>query len=181
MIGKSILYCRHGFLMMKVAGWIIVLMVLAASGAGCARKQTIACGCHLDVGESLESVDLAAPLSVDRPASPGLLSANGTYFVIYSIATEDSEVPLNRTFSIDVKVLDGATRSVPQTNVELEVDGRMPHHRHGMNRVPRVRSLGNGEFRVDGMLFHMPGRWELYFDVKRSGRAERAMDVVWLD
>ena len=33
--------------------------------------------------------------------------------------------------------------------------------------------MGDGRYRVDGMVFHMPGRWEISIDV-RAGRGERA-------
>jgi cytochrome c peroxidase len=46
----------------------------------------------------------------------------------------------------------------------------MPEHGHGMNRVPLITKIGDGEFLVQGMLFHMSGRWDLIVNV----RAERA-------
>jgi hypothetical protein len=33
--------------------------------------------------------------------------------------------------------------------------------------------LGNGRYRVDGMVFHMPGRWELVIDVRAGEESER--------
>ncbi len=63
----------------------------------------------------------------------------------------------------------------------LEVDGRMPLHRHGMNQVPRVGSGPAGGFQVDGMLFHMPGDWVLYFDITREGVTERAQFDVLME
>jgi hypothetical protein len=38
-----------------------------------------------------------------------------------------------------------------------------------------------GAYRVDGMLFHMPGYWELYFDLSREGVMERAQGAVTLE
>jgi hypothetical protein len=34
--------------------------------------------------------------------------------------------------------------------------------------------LGPGRFDVAGLLFHMPGYWELHFDVARENVVERA-------
>ena len=48
---------------------------------------------------------------------------------------------------------------------ELSVDARMPEHRHGMNYKPAVTKLGADAWRADGLLFHMPGKWELIFAV----------------
>jgi len=43
------------------------------------------------------------------------------------------------------------------------VDAWMPEHRHGMNYKASVTSLGGGRFRAQGLLLHMPGRWEFVF------------------
>jgi hypothetical protein len=52
----------------------------------------------------------------------------------------------------------------------LKVDATMPEHQHGMNYRPSLTRLPNGHWRVDGMLFHMAGRWELRFDVQAAGQ-----------
>ncbi|MGH6952870.1 MAG: hypothetical protein ACREGL_01710 [Alphaproteobacteria bacterium] len=55
----------------------------------------------------------------------------------------------------------------------LLVDAYMPAHRHGMNYRPRVLRKDNGTYMAEGLLFHMPGQWQLRFDVERGGRTER--------
>jgi hypothetical protein len=50
----------------------------------------------------------------------------------------------------------------------------MPSHGHGMNTKPRLTRLGDGEWRAEGMLFHMPGEWELYVYVGLDKAMERA-------
>jgi len=55
----------------------------------------------------------------------------------------------------------------------LAIDATMPEHRHGMNYAPVLRADGVGGWIADGMLFHMPGRWQLSFDVRMAGRSER--------
>ena len=49
----------------------------------------------------------------------------------------------------------------------------MPLHRHGMNYRPEVKALAPGRWRVEGLLFHMPGKWEFVFivDGERMTRA----------
>jgi hypothetical protein len=77
------------------------------------------------------------------------------------VRNEDArlEVALRR----DGAALDGA---------RLVVRGWMPEHAHGLVRVPLVTAGGGGAYRVDGLLLHMRGRWELLFDVSHDGRAD---------
>ncbi len=61
----------------------------------------------------------------------------------------------------------------------LGVDAEMPEHRHGMNYRARVTAKGEGRYVAEGLMFHMPGRWRLLFDVAAGSRRERlAQDVV---
>ena len=55
----------------------------------------------------------------------------------------------------------------------LTVAATMPEHRHGMNYRPSVTAAGAGMYRADGLLLHMPGRWELMFGVRTGGWTER--------
>lgn len=43
----------------------------------------------------------------------------------------------------------------------VEVEAIMPAHQHGMNYTPIVKALGPGRFSVSGMVFHMPGTWQV--------------------
>jgi hypothetical protein len=54
----------------------------------------------------------------------------------------------------------------------IAVDAYMPEHRHGMNYKPVVKVLGGGRFEADGLMLHMPGRWEFRFDIARQGRTD---------
>ena len=47
----------------------------------------------------------------------------------------------------------------------IRIDARMPAHGHGMNYKPSERKLGPGHSRFEGLVFHMPGRWEISFDI----------------
>lgn len=53
-------------------------------------------------------------------------------------------------------------------------DARMPQHGHGLNYRPRIAPDGPGRYRVEGILFHMPGAWQFVFDV-RAGNASRRL------
>lgn len=55
----------------------------------------------------------------------------------------------------------------------LRVDATMPEHRHGMNYRPGILSQGEGRWRVEGLLWHMAGRWEWRFDLRLPAVPER--------
>lgn len=48
---------------------------------------------------------------------------------------------------------------------QLRVDATMPAHGHGMNYKPTEKKLGPGWSRFDGFVFHMPGKWQISFDL----------------
>ncbi|HMN97751.1 MAG TPA: FixH family protein [Phycisphaerales bacterium] len=125
-----------------------------------------------------------APVAASGAVGPALEgrrieSNDGSYVVIYT--TRPAPIPTNETFEVDVVILDARRGQALVSDAELFVDAAMPHHRHGMNVVPVVRKTNDGGYVARGMLFHMPGRWELYFDITRRGATERAQDVVFVD
>lgn len=69
--------------------------------------------------------------------------------------------PLNAPFTLELAVCakDGSAVAVTR------VDATMPAHRHGMNYRPSLTSTSSGRFRAEGLLFHMPGRWQFAFEV----------------
>ena len=96
--------------------------------------------------------------------------------VVVLYRTVPAAIELGRHFSVEAIVCDGRPGSVPGG---LRIDARMPEHRHSMNYRPRVSPAGGGRYLAEGLMFHMPGRWQLLFDVERGGRAERlATDIV---
>ncbi len=68
----------------------------------------------------------------------------------------------------------------PKDAVLRRVDATMPDHRHGMNYRPTLKALEPGAWQVDGMLWHMAGRWELRWDVQHLGRTEVLRTSVML-
>lgn len=90
------------------------------------------------------------------------------YMVVFR--TEPAAIAVGRAFAIEVQVCAKGQAATPNG---LRVDAQMPAHRHGMNYRPTVVAEGGGRFRAEGMLFHMPGRWELIFDLDAPGMHER--------
>ena len=62
----------------------------------------------------------------------------------------------------------------------VAIDAQMPEHKHGMNYRPTVTSRGDGRFRAEGLLLHMPGLWELSFDVRAPGKQEALRERLTL-
>ena len=52
------------------------------------------------------------------------------------------------------------------------VRGWMPDHRHGMNYRPEV-TLNGSSGAAEGLLFHMPGRWQLTLEVRGAAGREK--------
>jgi hypothetical protein len=95
-------------------------------------------------------------------------TSGGSYHVSY--APFPYPIPLNKVFALEVRVYTDAAMTTRAKDVTIGVDAAMPSHHHGMNLVPRAERIGDGIFRVTGMLFHMPGYWEIYVDVREGGR-----------
>ncbi len=121
-----------------------------------------------------------APPPVAPPAwveNSSLESNAGTY--VLHVSPAPAELPDNEPFRLEVWIADAARPHEIARDVELSLAAAMPEHGHGMNRVPKATKRDDGSFLVEGMLFHMTGRWELYLDVTRGAVTERAQcDVV---
>lgn len=81
-------------------------------------------------------------------------------------------IPVSRHFVLDVELCPKSGQALP---AELRVDATMPEHRHGMNYRPSVVAVGGGRWHVEGLLFHMPGRWELVFEWREAAGATRRL------
>ena len=92
--------------------------------------------------------------------------------------TTPSPIPVGQHFHLDFALCPIAPATAPS---EVRVDAHMPEHRHGMNYRPGVRSLGAGLYRAEGLMFHMPGRWELVFDVNSSDGAARLVQTLLVE
>lgn len=76
------------------------------------------------------------------------------------------EIRVSEPFDLEICLtIGGAT---PEAGM-LEVDAVMPAHGHGMNYRSEVQQVEPGHFIAEGMLFHMPGKWEIRFDYVRDG------------
>jgi hypothetical protein len=103
-------------------------------------------------------------------AARGRLASKDVFVVFRTVP---ATIEIGRHFSVEAIVC-----ATPASQA-LRVDAHMPEHRHGMNYRPTVSTTGGGRYVADGLMFHMPGRWELVFDVERGGQTERlATDLL---
>jgi hypothetical protein len=98
------------------------------------------------------------------------------YTVVFK--TVPDPIKVGAHFALDFAVCPRAAAPAPTA---VRVDANMPLHRHGMNYRPVVTAKSNAVFRAEGLLFHMPGRWDLTFDVDAAGRTERLTSTLELE
>ena len=124
-------------------------LVVTGNGIGVAR----AAACGDDIGEPKREVESAR----------------------YAIAfrTVPSPVSVGAHFIVELAV---CPKPGAQPVAGLRVDATMPEHRHGMNYRPSVRQVSPGRWRAEGLMFHMPGRWEFVFQ-PHDGRREDRLTV----
>jgi hypothetical protein len=120
---------------------------------------------------ALLGVLLATPAWADCALDLG----RGTGWVVFSdhylmaFRTDPLRIEVSEPFALVVNV---CTRRGGPAEL-LAVDANIPEHRHGMNYRAAIVAKGDGRFRAEGLLFHMPGRWEITFDVRAGDDSER--------
>ena len=104
------------------------------------------------------------------PGGQEIASRDGS--IALSYRPDPTGLAIDRPFSLIVHVcadapVDGVT-----------VDAQIPEHRHGMNYKPGVAPTAPNAWRADGLLLHMPGKWEFAFGVRTAGKTERLTHAV---
>ena len=114
----------------------------------------------------------------DLDYSTTRLSEQGLYKVTY--VAEINPVPINQILKWTLHVEDAEGQLVE--NATSTVDGDMPQHGHGLPTRPQVtRYLGNGDYLVEGLKFHMPGWWVVDFQIEAGGQQDQVRFNLLLD
>jgi hypothetical protein len=116
---------------------------------------------------ALAALPVAAAMDCGAPAGfvpAGRVESRETVLLYRTVP---SRIEIGKHFALDAVVCAKAPPSA------LRVDAQMPAHRHGMNYRARVAPQGEGRYRAEGLLFHMPGTWQFVFDLERTGGTER--------
>jgi hypothetical protein len=143
-----------------------------SSGAGPSSGAPGPAGSGPVLEEPAPSAASAAAASLPDFADPSwtrVTSRAGKYLVCWRSLS--GSVPRNQDFELEAWVLrDGAA----VRDAELAVSAWMPDHGHGMLRQPQAVAREDGSFHVSGMLLHMRGHWQLFFEVLEGSLSETA-------
>lgn len=94
----------------------------------------------------------------------------------FVLAFKADPIAVAQHFALDIAVC-AKSAAKPEA---IKVDAQMPEHRHGMNYAPEVKPLGPGRWRAEGLMFHMPGKWEFVFEIRAAGRSDRLASALSL-
>ena len=130
------------------------------------RASTAAFGAVLVAAASMH-LFAAPPADVDY--SRTRVSEDGIYRA--TIVPQGDTIRVGRMHAWKLHVETSGGQAVDDATIT--VDGGMPQHGHGLPTKPRVtRSLGGGDYLVEGMKFNMGGWWTVTFAVSATAGAE---------
>ena len=118
---------------------------------------------------------LAAPTCGDDLRGAQRLES-GHYVLAYR--TLPPKPVIGKHFAVEMVACPKADALAP---AGVAVDAYMPEHGHGMNYKAAVKPTGKARYRADGLMFHMPGRWDLIFDLQGTGNTERLTRSIVLE
>ena len=109
---------------------------------------------------------------------PELTTQTESGWTIY-VDTSINPLRINTIHSWQIRVID--SESKPVTMASVSIEGGMPEHDHGLPTQPKVTSeISPGTYLLQGVRFHMPGRWEIKFTILREDQQEFGMASIQL-
>ena len=72
-------------------------------------------------------------------------------------------------------------RGAPTSAEVFRIDAIMPAHKHGMNFQPKIAMISPGIYRAEGLMFHMPGTWQLIFEQRTPSGPMRVTATVEIE
>lgn len=164
----------------RISSATAAVIVVAATGCDDAPSPTstgvpsISIVPTIDNADTSDSEEYCGDPTLDI-LSRATTTASGDYTVTLNALPPN--VASNELFSFSVRL--EAAGGIDAGGLDIVVDAGMPQHAHGMTVRPAYHKVDPpGNFEVDGMLFHMPGAWELYVDVVDGPYTERATFYV---
>lgn len=97
------------------------------------------------------------------------ISQRGLFVVSYESELEPMQI--NKLHAWWIHIENSAGEAVD--GAVVEAIGGMPVHDHGLPTRPRVTAeLGGGNYKLDGMRFHMAGQWEITLNITADGNTD---------
>ena len=116
---------------------------------------------HAALGQAVAASDSAFQLTVA-----------GHYEVRFDSRPKPIVINQIQSWIMSVRARDGLCVK----GAEITVVGGMPEHNHGFPTAPLVRPGANDcEYLVEGLRFHMSGRWEMSFNIKAGAKTDTLM------
>lgn len=110
--------------------------------------------------------------AIAASASP-VLTGNTPQGTRIEIFSDLDPLVINRIHSWHIRILDSNGNPVL---ADMRISGGMPEHDHGMPTAPQITGqLENGDYLMEGMRFHMPGHWQLLFELTIDGNEQVAV------
>ncbi len=123
---------------------------------------------------SLICIVMSGTASACTPAFKGAATVESSRYTV-AWRTQPAGIAVGRHFAVDFVVCPKSGAAAP---TDLRIDAQMPEHRHGMNYKASVKSEGGGRYLADGLMFHMPGRWELMFELRGESIERLVAEVI---
>jgi hypothetical protein len=96
------------------------------------------------------------------------------FFISYESELQPISINRIHNWVVHVESPDGS----PVDDATVTLVGGMPVHDHGLPTLPQAtQNLGNGDYLVEGMKFHMNGWWQVTISITVNSRS----DVVTFD
>lgn len=125
--------------------------------------------CRLSLAVLASACCAPAEAQSCRASLPGAEELESASYIV-AFRTVPEKVAVAQHFSVQFAVCPKRPGVVPEA---VAVDAQMPEHRHGMNYKPSISKTGPTHYQAAGLMFHMPGRWDLEFEVGSGGVSER--------
>ena len=125
----------------------------------------------------LKAFALCFLLASAQADEPTWTSQRGLFVVSYQSELVPLQINKLHAWVLHIEDANGN----PVTGAHIEASGGMPAHDHGLPTYPRVTDdLGSGDYRLDGMRFHMTGAWEITIAVDADGKTDTVVVTVTL-
>jgi hypothetical protein len=88
-----------------------------------------------------------------------------------SVAMSSQLVPLSINQMHNWIVTLTTEQGLPAEGASIQVQGGMPAHNHGLATNPQITDyLGDGQYLLQGMRFHMNGEWTIQLNIEFNNR-----------